>query len=195
VGDRRWEKIAHILQTSAFLNDRKEVDLMDCQLIEYCIWNTEKQQKKVREIVETCIQQHGLDCDTAIDEINEQIEEFEKIRLTIILIYLFISTIIYLTFMAMMIVKESLFTNKKFNLRIGLYSFLIATDILDIALLLRIFKTGFADKSLLIAAVAIAVGTILVGTALTFDDLVNRKRSLSIEETLKKTDNNMEKHV
>ena len=94
-----------------------------------------------------------------------------------------------------MIVKESLFTNKKFNLRIGLYSFLIATDILDIALLLRIFKTGFADKSLLIAAVAIAVGTILVGTALTFDDLVNRKRSLSIEETLKKTDNNMENHV
>ena len=78
VGDRRWEKIAHILQTSAFLNDRKEVDLMDCQLIEYCIWSTEKQQKKVREIVETCIQQHGLDCDTAIDEINEQIEEFEK---------------------------------------------------------------------------------------------------------------------
>ena len=97
--------------------------------------------------------------------------------------------------MAMMIVKESLFTNKKFNLRIGLYSFLIATDILDIALLLRIFKTSFADKSLLIAAVAIAVGTILVGTALTFDDLVNRKRSLSIEETLKKTDNNMENHV
>ena len=78
VGDRRWEKIAHILQTSAFLNDRKEVDLMDCQLIEYCIWSTEKQQKKVREIVETCIQQHGLDCDTSIEEINEQIEDFEK---------------------------------------------------------------------------------------------------------------------
>ena len=78
VGDRRWERIAHILQTSAFLNDRNEVDLMDCQLIEYCIWSTEKQQKKVREIVETCIQQHGLDCDTSIEEINEQIEEFEK---------------------------------------------------------------------------------------------------------------------
>ena len=131
----------------------------------------------------------------ALGFMQDKIEEFEKIRLTIILIYLFISTIIYLAFMAMMIVKESLFTNKKFNLRIGLYSFLIATDILDIALLLRIFKTGFADKSLLIAAVAIAVGTILVGTALTFDDLVNRKRSLSIEETLKKTDNNMETHV
>ena len=77
VGDRRWKKIVHVLKTSAFLNDRADVDLMDCQLIEYCIWNTEKQQKVAREIVEKCIQQNGLDCDTAIDEIKEQIEEFD----------------------------------------------------------------------------------------------------------------------
>ena len=76
IGDRRWKKIVRILKTSAFLNDRTEVDLMDCQLIEYCIWGTEKQQKKVRQIVETCIQQNGLDCDTAIDDINDRIEEF-----------------------------------------------------------------------------------------------------------------------
>ena len=76
IGDRRWKKIVCILKTSAFLNDRTEVDLMDCQLIEYCIWSTEKQQKKVRQIVETCIQQNGLDCDTAIDDINDRIEEF-----------------------------------------------------------------------------------------------------------------------
>lgn len=78
VGDRRWKKIVHILKTSAFLNDRTEIDLMDCQLIEYCIWSTEKQQKLARQIVEKCIQQNGLECDTAIDEIKEQIEEFEK---------------------------------------------------------------------------------------------------------------------
>lgn len=76
VGDRRWKKIAHILKTSAFLNDRSEVDLMDCSLIENCIWGTEKQQKKAREIVEKCIKQNGLDCDTAIDDIQEQIGEF-----------------------------------------------------------------------------------------------------------------------
>lgn len=78
VGDRRWKKIVHILKTSAFLNDRTEIDLMDCQLIEYCIWSTEKQQLAAREIVEKCIQQNGLDCDTTIDEINEQIENFKK---------------------------------------------------------------------------------------------------------------------
>ena len=77
VGDRRWKKIAHILKTSAFLNDRSEVDLMDCQLIEYCIWSTEKQQKQAREIVEKCIKQNGVDCDSAIDEIREQIVDFK----------------------------------------------------------------------------------------------------------------------
>ena len=78
VGDRRWKKIAHILKTSAFLNDRSEVDLMDCQLIEYCIWSTEKQQKQARDIVEKCIKQNGVDCDSAIEEIQEQIEEFNE---------------------------------------------------------------------------------------------------------------------
>lgn len=78
VGDRRWKKIAHILKTSAFLNDRNEVDLMDCSLIENCIWGTEKQQKKAKEIVEKCIKQNGLDCDTAIEDIQEQIGEFDE---------------------------------------------------------------------------------------------------------------------
>lgn len=77
VGDRRWKKIVRILKTSAFLNDRTEVDLMDCQLIEYCIWGTEQQQEKAREIVEKCIKQNGLDCDTSIEEINEQIDTFK----------------------------------------------------------------------------------------------------------------------
>ena len=78
VSDRRWKKIVHILKTSAFLNDRAEVDLMDCQLIEYCIWNTDKQRQKVREIVEKCIGENGLEYNTAIEEIEEQINEFDE---------------------------------------------------------------------------------------------------------------------
>lgn len=76
VGDRRWKKITHILKTSAFLNDRNEVDLMDCSLIENCIWGTEKQQKKAKEIVEKCLKENGIPCDSAIEDIQEQIEEF-----------------------------------------------------------------------------------------------------------------------
>ena len=77
VGDRRWKKIARVLKTSAFLNGRTEVDLMDCSLIEHCIWNTEEQQKKSREIVSKCIEENGLDCDTAIEDIKDQIGEFK----------------------------------------------------------------------------------------------------------------------
>lgn len=76
VGDRRWKKIAHILKTSAFLNDRNEVDLMDCSLIENCIWGTEKQQKKAKEIVEKCLKENGIPCDSAVEDIQEQIEDF-----------------------------------------------------------------------------------------------------------------------
>lgn len=78
IGDRRWKKIAHILKTSAFLNDREEVDLMDCSLIENCIWGTEKQQKKAREIVEKCLEENGISCDSAIEDIEDAIEDFDS---------------------------------------------------------------------------------------------------------------------
>ena len=78
VSDRRWKKIVNLLKTSAFLNNRSKVDLMDCQLIEYCIWNTQNQIAEAKEIVKVCIEENGLEVDTAIDDVNEQIKEFDK---------------------------------------------------------------------------------------------------------------------
>lgn len=77
VSDRRWKKIIHLLKTSAFLCDRTEVDLMDMQLITYCIWNTPKQRDEVKSIVKEIVQAHGLECTTTIDDIEEQIKIFE----------------------------------------------------------------------------------------------------------------------
>jgi len=77
VSDRRWKKIIHLLKTSAFLCDRTEVDLMDMQLITYCIWNTPKQRDEVKSIVKEIVQAHGLECTTAIDDIEEQIKIFK----------------------------------------------------------------------------------------------------------------------
>ncbi|MBR1614824.1 MAG: AAA family ATPase [Treponema sp.] len=76
VSPRRWKKIVHLLRTSAFLNGRNEVDLMDCQLIEYCIWNTERQQEEAKLIVRDCIQQNGVPYDSEIEEINAEIKDF-----------------------------------------------------------------------------------------------------------------------
>lgn len=78
VSNRRWKKIVHILRTSAYLNGRTEVDLMDCQLLEYCIWNTEDQREKASEIVKNCIRQNGLDCESVVGDIHSKINEFKK---------------------------------------------------------------------------------------------------------------------
>lgn len=76
ISDRRWKKIVHILKTSAFLNGRTQVDLMDCSLISYSIWNTENQYKETDRIVEKIILQDGLDFD--ITDIKADFEECKK---------------------------------------------------------------------------------------------------------------------
>jgi len=59
VSDRRWKKIVRILQTSAFLNDRDTIDLMDCFLIAYTIWDEVEEIKLVKEFVSDAIKNHG----------------------------------------------------------------------------------------------------------------------------------------
>ena len=39
ISDRRWKKCFHLMQTSAFLNGRKSVDMTDLVLMIHCLWN------------------------------------------------------------------------------------------------------------------------------------------------------------
>lgn len=39
VSDRRWKKCFHLMQTSAFLNGRKAIDMTDVPLLIHCLWN------------------------------------------------------------------------------------------------------------------------------------------------------------
>lgn len=79
VSDRRWKKIIHLLQTSAFLNGREKVDLMDCQLMMYSLWETEEQLEEISEIVKELAQNYGLEVTTTIDDVTEEIDNFEKV--------------------------------------------------------------------------------------------------------------------
>ena len=63
VSDRRWKKIVRLLRTSAFLNDRAEVDLMDCFLIKHCIWDNENQKETSFGFVRDAISNNGPDFD------------------------------------------------------------------------------------------------------------------------------------
>ena len=78
VSDRRWKKIVHILKTSAFLNGRDAVDLMDCSLIEYAIWNTDKQHDEVGGIIEKILKQFGISFDNDTQKIEADIKAFDK---------------------------------------------------------------------------------------------------------------------
>ena len=59
VSDRRWKKIVKVLKTSAFLNDRKVIDLMDCFLIAHTIWDEVEQIGIVKEFVSDAVKNHG----------------------------------------------------------------------------------------------------------------------------------------
>jgi MoxR-like ATPase len=77
ISDRRWRKIVRILRTSAFLNDRKEVDLMDCFLIKDCIWNDENEIDTVQEIVAESIRNFGYTLTIDIESIQNKIKELK----------------------------------------------------------------------------------------------------------------------
>lgn len=76
VSDRRWKKIVHALKTAAFLNDRKAVDLMDCYLISYCMWNTVAQIQESQDIVRICVEQNGENGESPAEELKKKGAEF-----------------------------------------------------------------------------------------------------------------------
>jgi MoxR-like ATPase len=77
VSDRRWRKIVRLLRTSAFLNDRTEVDLMDCFLIRHCIWNSDTQIQTVSVFVHEAVVKYGYTVPLDFDDIREELAEFQ----------------------------------------------------------------------------------------------------------------------
>jgi len=77
ISDRRWRKIVRILRSSAFLNSRENVDLMDCFLIAHCIWNKPEQIEKMKEIVAKAIKEHGYSLELKTNSIKKEIKDFD----------------------------------------------------------------------------------------------------------------------
>lgn len=51
VSDRRWKNIVHLLRTSAFMQDREEVDICDLLPIYHCLWQEPEERDAIRNIV------------------------------------------------------------------------------------------------------------------------------------------------
>ena len=51
VSDRRWKNIVCLLRTSAFMQDREEVDICDLLPIYHCLWQEPEERDAIRSIV------------------------------------------------------------------------------------------------------------------------------------------------
>ena len=77
ISDRRWRKIVRLLRTSAFLNERVAVDLMDCFLIKNCLWNESTQIQAVSQFVGDAIQKHGYKLSFDFKTLKEELNDFK----------------------------------------------------------------------------------------------------------------------
>ncbi len=78
VYDRRWKKLIRLLRTSAFLNGRKHVDLMDCFLSVHCLWSHPDQLDVLKEIVSETIRKHGYTLAVSLNQLRKEIEAFDR---------------------------------------------------------------------------------------------------------------------
>ncbi|MEO0726102.1 MAG: AAA family ATPase [Bacteroidota bacterium] len=76
--DRRWKKIIRLLRSSAFLNGRQRVDLMDCFLMEHCLWNYPEHQEVVREMITDAVRKHGYSLAINLNALKQEVADFEQ---------------------------------------------------------------------------------------------------------------------
>ncbi len=78
VYDRRWKKIIRLLRTSAFLNERKQVDLMDCFLMVHCLWSIPEQIPAIFQMLSEIIREHGYHLTLNLGALSRELQEFEQ---------------------------------------------------------------------------------------------------------------------
>ena len=78
VYDRRWKKAVRLLRASAFLNGRRAVDLMDCFLLEYCLWSRPEQRDHVREVLAEAVRRHGYAVAVNLPMLRRELDAFES---------------------------------------------------------------------------------------------------------------------
>ncbi|MTB52591.1 AAA family ATPase [Lewinella sp. W8] len=76
--DRRWKKVVRLLRASAFLHGRDRVNLMDCFLMEHCLWNNPEQQEVIREMLVESVRKHGYSVAVNLQNLKREVREFER---------------------------------------------------------------------------------------------------------------------
>lgn len=78
VHDRRWKKIIGLLRTSAFLNGRSKVDLMDCFIMQHCLWGSPDQRQVLLDIITEAIQKHGYTMAVNLKMVKQEVNDLDQ---------------------------------------------------------------------------------------------------------------------
>ena len=72
ISDRRWKKCFHIMQTAAFMNGRKCIDITDIPILFHCLWNTADVIPSIIDIVAGSL---TGELEKKMDKIKKDIEQ------------------------------------------------------------------------------------------------------------------------
>jgi MoxR-like ATPase len=77
VSDRRWKKIFHLMQTSAFINGRSTIDITDCLVMIHCLWN----HADHIPIIISCVCRSILwQVEDIIEKVEHSVDSIEKVH-------------------------------------------------------------------------------------------------------------------
>lgn len=75
VSDHRWKKCFHLMQTAAFQNGRKAIDITDVPILFHCLWNTAEVIPTIIDIVASSL---TADLDRQMDKLQKEIDQAIK---------------------------------------------------------------------------------------------------------------------
>lgn len=78
VSDRRWQRAALLLKTSAFCNGRKETNHSDVVLLKYCLWTTPENREAVENIVMNAIKECGFYSEIDLSLLDREKDKLDK---------------------------------------------------------------------------------------------------------------------
>jgi MoxR-like ATPase len=75
--DRRWKKLMRLLRTSAFLNGRQVVDLMDCFVLAHGLWNHPEQFSVLTKMLGDIIRNYGYSVTVGLSGLRAEVDGLE----------------------------------------------------------------------------------------------------------------------
>ena len=75
ISDRRWKKVFHLMQASAWLNGRNTLDLSDCHILIHCLWN---KAETIPNTLDCVCRGFTFDIESSITQVQTKIDKALK---------------------------------------------------------------------------------------------------------------------